>query len=469
MEFKMLKVGQIVEGTIIKIEENTIYLDVQYTTEGKIHLDNYDKPAPESFIGLVKEGQKIKAKVQKITDEPAQILLSRLPLLNEEKFEKIQAIVGTGETVKAKVRQVLDKGLILNYLEHEVFLPYSLLDFELAKEKETLKGKMLEIEIIEATQRGRSRRVVGSRKAIFERERQEAYEKRIEARQSELENINTGDILKGTVDKLEAHAATIRFEHVVGLLRISQVSHYRIDKIEDVLKVGDEVEVKVIKKEGNRLDLSMKALLKTPYELFYDNHKVGDHVTGKVFQKLPFGIIVEVEKDVRGLLHKNEFSWNPNDNLESFVKIGDEITLSIIQMDPKKERIALSKKALEDNPWKNVSVKRYDVVTVPVTEVSKDGIKVMVQGVDGEIPANELSNEKIGRPEDYFAVGDEVTAIVTDVLRDQWVLKLSIRRVLERAERASFEQYLEDEEETQTTTIGDLFEDTLKVKKTNKK
>ena len=135
----------------------------------------------------------------------------------------------------------------------------------------------------------------------------------------------------------------------------------------------------------------------------------------------------------------------------------------------KKERIALSKKSLEDNPWKNVTVKRYDVLTVPVTEVTRDGIKVRVQGVEGDIPVNELSNEKIGRPEDYFAVGDEVTAIVTDVSYDNWALKLSIRRVLERAERASFEKYLEAEEESHTTTIGDLFEEELNTKKTNKK
>ncbi|PKK92591.1 MAG: hypothetical protein CVV61_08955, partial [Tenericutes bacterium HGW-Tenericutes-6] len=112
MEFNMLKVGQIVEGTVIKVEENTIYLDVQYTTEGKIHLDNYDKPAPESFFGLIEIGQKVRARVQKITDDPAQILLSRLPLLVEEKFIKIQELVKTGEIVKARVRQVLDKGLV---------------------------------------------------------------------------------------------------------------------------------------------------------------------------------------------------------------------------------------------------------------------------------------------------------------------------------------------------------------------
>jgi len=147
MELKFLRQGSIVEGTVIKVESNTIYLDIQAQTEGKIHLDNYDKPAPDTFEGLVQVGQKVKARVQKITDDPAQILLSRLPLLVEEKFEKIQALAQSGETVKAKVKQVLEKGLVFNYLENEVFLPYSLLDFDLVKNKEELKGKTLEIHI----------------------------------------------------------------------------------------------------------------------------------------------------------------------------------------------------------------------------------------------------------------------------------------------------------------------------------
>ena len=465
MDIKFLKTKQVVEGTVIKVEPNTIYLDIKAQTEGKIHLDNYDRPMPDTFEGLIHVGQKIRAVVQKMTDDPAQILLSRLPLLIEEKFDKIKALVGSGETVKAKVKQVLDKGLVLNYLDNEVFLPFSLLDFELVKDKDSLKGKTLEVEIVEASLKGRNKRIVASRKAIFEKERQQAYEQRLQARQDELDNINTGDIIKGIVDKLEPHAATIRFNHVVGLLRISQVSHFRIDKIEDVLSLGQEVLVKVIKKEGNRLDLSIKALEKTPYEQFYANHKVGDTITGTVFQKLPFGIIVEVARDVRGLLHKNEFSWNPNDNFEAYVKIGEPLTLVILQLDLKKERIALSKKALEDNPWKNVSFKRGEVVSAKVLAVSKDQVTVEVDGVEGIIPTSELAVEKINKPEDYFAVGDVVNALITDVNKDEWVLKLSIRRILEKAERESYEKYLEDDEEDQNPTLGDLFGDKLKGKK----
>ncbi len=467
MKINLPRVGQVVEGTVIKVEENTIWLDIQSQTEGKIHLDNFDKPAPETFIGLIKEGQIIRAKIQKITDDPAQILLSRLPILQDEKFESIQQLAVSGEPVVAKVKQVLEKGLVLNYLQFEVFLPYSLLDFDLVKEKETLKGKTLEIQIVEATQKGRSVRIVASRKAIFEKERQAAYEQRQQARQDELDQINTGDILEGIVDRIEAHAATVRFNHIVGLLRISQVSHHRIEKIEDILKTGEQIKVKVIKKEGNRLDLSMKALLKTPYELFYETHKVGSKVTGTVVQKLPFGLIVELEKDVRGLLHKNEYSWNPNDNYDSYVKIGDSITLSIIQLDKKKERISLSKKALEDNPWKNVTLRRGEVVKAKVISIDREGLKVEVQGIEGSIAANELSNERISRIEDYFATGDEVEAVITELYKDQWILKLSIRRLLEEAERASFEQYLEDDSNQSNVTIGDLF--SKELKKPNKK
>ena len=148
---KELKRGHIVEGTVVKVEPNTIYLDIQYITEGKIHLDNYGDPSLESFVGHISEGDKVTARIQSIrTEEPVQILMSRLPLLQDENFKKIEALVESQETVFAKVRRVEEKGLVLSYLEHELFLPYKLLDHELVNEKDSLKGKSLEVNIIEA-------------------------------------------------------------------------------------------------------------------------------------------------------------------------------------------------------------------------------------------------------------------------------------------------------------------------------
>lgn len=462
-EIKIPKVGQIVEGKVFKVEENTIYIDLNAMTEGKIHLDNYMKPAPQTFEGLVKVGDVVRAKIQKITDEPAQILLSRLPLILEESFVKLTKIVEEQTIVKAKVKKVQDKGLVLQYEMYEAFLPYSLLDFDLQKDKENLKGKTLEVHLIEATKKGRRERVIASRKAIFEKARQEAYEARMKARQDELDGLNTGDIVKGIIDKVEHHAATVKFNHVIGLLRISQVSHHRIEKLTDVLNKGEEVEVKIIKKEGNRLDLSMKALQPTPYEKYASEHHVGETVKGVVVQKLPFGLIVELSQDVRGLLHRSEFSWNPNDNYNAYVKIGDEVELAIIAIDPKKEKVGLSRKALLDNPWKDVTVKRGDIVKAPVTALERNHLVVNVQGADGIIKQEELSMDKIGKPEEHFVVGDEVEAYVLNADKSTWTMELSIKRVKEKELRADFEKYMDDEkEEASGLTIGDLFEDTLK-------
>lgn len=462
-DFKMLKVGQIVEGKIFKIEPNTIYIDLEAQTEGKIHLDNYLKPAPETFVGLVKVGDTVRAKIQKMTDEPAQILLSRLPLIMEESFVELTKIVEDETVVKAKVKKVQDKGLVLQYKMFEAFLPFSLLDFDLQKDKDQLQGKTIDVQMIEATRKGRRERVIASRKAIFEKARQEAYENRMQARQGELEAIKTGDVLTGIVDKVEPHAATIKFNHVIGLLRISQVSHHRIEKLSDVLKKGDEVEVKVIKKEGNRLDLSMKALLPTPYEKFASEHHVGETIKGVVVQKLPFGIIVELSLDVRGLLHRSEFSWNPNDNYDAYVKIGEEVEVSIIAIDPKKEKVGLSRKTLLDNPWKDVTVKRGDVIKAPIISIERNHLVVNVQGADGIIKQEELSMEKIGKPEEHFVVGEEVDVFVMNADKSTWTMELSIKRVKERELRADFEKFMEDEKEDEGGfTIGDLFEETLK-------
>lgn len=462
-DIKIPKVGQIVEGKIFKIEPNTIYIDLNAMTEGKIHLDNYLKPAPESFEGLVKVGDVVRAKIQKITDDPAQILLSRLPILSEEAFEALANVVEEQTVVQAKVKKVQDKGLVLQYKMFEAFLPFSLLDFDLQKDKETLKGKTLDVQIIEATRKGRKERIIASRKQIFEKARQEAYEARLQARQEELDAIKTGDVIKGRIEKLETHAATVKFNHVIGLLRISQVSHHRIDKLDDVLSKGQELEVKVIKKEGNRLDLSMKALQPTPYENFGANHHVGETVEGTVVQKLPFGIIVELAQDVRGLLHKSEFSWNPNDNYDAYVKIGDKVELAIIAIDPKKEKIGLSRKSLLDNPWKNVTVRRGDVIKAPIIAIERNQLVVNVQGADGIIKQDELTLEKAGKPEELFVVGEEVEAFVMTADKSTWTLELSIKRVKENQMRADFEKFMEDEKEEEGgVTIGDLFEDKLK-------
>ena len=461
INFNVPRQGQRVSARVIAVEDDLIYLDLNAQTEGRIYLNEFTKKPVKSFHELgIKVGDTVNAEIKKVQDDPALILLSRLSLLQEEHFEELEEALKEEKIISARVKDSNKGGLVLQYYAYELFLPRSLLDHELFEKKEELVGTELEV-IISEIKPGRGRRarpnIIASRKPIFEAARQAAYEERLELRQEELEEINTGDVLTGTVEKLEPHAASIKFDHVIGLLRISQVSHYRIEKLEDVLALGEEVKVKVIKKEGNRLDLSVKALLPTPFEEFVQTHKVGDTVTGKVFQKLPFGLRIEVARDVIGLLHKSEYSWNPNDNFDAFVTHGDEVELVIIQIDKKRERINLSKKSLEENPWRNVTLKRFEVTNVKIVEFKEEHVVVEAQGVEAIIKNDELGLEK-GRPEEYYAVDDVLEAVVTKIDRRQWALELSVKQVKEIAARQEYQKHIEDQDDEGGFTIGDIID-----------
>lgn len=451
--------GQMVEGTIFKVEPNLIHVTLDNNQEAKMYLEYYGKSI-DSFVGELKEGDKIHAVVSKITDdgEVSSIFLDRKRIVSQENYEKIEELYKSEEKYEAKITRVDKKGLHLDVYGFSAFLPYGLLDNELIKKKEELKGEKLEVHIIEVKP-GRRPRIIASRKKIFEERRAKEREEHQKAREEELANINTGDIVKGKVEKLYKHMALIRFEYIVGRLRISQISHTRIEDINDVLKIGDEVEVKVIKKDRS-LDLSMKALLPTPIETFVKNNKVGDTVKGEVVQKLPFGIILELDEKVRGLLHKSEYSWNPDDNFQNFVKIGDEVEAKITSLDEKKNKISLSRRLLLDNPWENVNFKRNEILEVKVIEVNPDGLVVEAKGVNGVIPLNELSKDRVEDPTKLFAVDDKVKAMVITVNPQNWYLRLSIKQRELKEEKQAYEKHL-IEDESEGTSVGDLLQEML--------
>ena len=459
-DFIIPKKGQIIEGTVFQVKKNYVLLDIKAATEGTIYAEYFDKPAPEDLRKVVKKGDKVRARVEKTSEDDSSsiIMLSRLPLLREKNLEKVGQAFEEGTEIETTVKLANPKGLVVVYEGVELFLPYSLLDFELKAKKDELIGKKLTVLVEEFKVDRRRPKLIATRKPIYEARRQEEQRIRQEQRQKELETIQTGDVIEGTVESFEAHAAFIRFKHVSGMLRISQVSHHRIDKIEDVLQLGQTVKVKVIKKEGNRLDLSMKALQSTPYEAFLKDHKVGQTVTGKVVSKLPFGVLIELSKDVKGLLHKSEYSWNPKDNFDAYIKIGDELSTVILSKDAKKERISLSKKALEDNPWAKLNLRVGQDIEVRVESVTKEGLNISYDSVDGFIPANEAHNDPKVNMEDHYSEGDMVKAKIIEFNKQNWILRLSVKRLLNIQERQEFEKYMGDaDDDTESLTLGDIY------------
>ena len=343
---------------------------------------------------------------------------------------------------------------ILNVLGYNVLLNGSTLFMPLSQAPEEVKiGQELEVRILEVNEE-RMTGVVSRR--VIDRE---IY---TNAKQAEWDSFNVGDVVKGEVAKIEKFGVFVKFAYNQGLVRVNQLAHTFTSDINSVVKVGEEIEVKVISKEDGKLLLSKKALLDTPFEAYVKEHKVGETVKGKVTNKLTFGLLLELADNVKGLLHQSEYSHNPNDNFNDYVVIGDEVECAILAIDEKKEKISLSRKALIDNPWTRVTAQNGDVVEVTVKELTENGMLVETLGVDGFIPQNEiLTPNQNGNFKDYYSVGDKANAEIIDIRVQEWRLKLSIKKPLIREERKSFEKYLDNEEEV-SLNLGEAFKDILK-------
>ena len=274
-----------------------------------------------------------------------------------------------------------------------------------------------------------------------------------------MAKINVGDVLTGEVIKVQNYGAIIKFEYTTGLMKANEFSH-KFVKLEEELKVGDKLEVKVIKKENEKLDLSHKALTLSPFENYIKDHKVSDTVKGKLTNKLEFGLLLELAEDVKGLLHKSEYSYNPNDNLANSLKIGDEVEVSIIAIDEKKEKISLSRKPLIDNPWDRVDAKVNDNVEATITEINEKGLLVTALGVDGFVPLSEAVENKEDINSEY-QVGDKVSCTILAINSKKWLLKLSILKVKKQKEQENIDKIL-NEDKKEESTIGDQFKDILK-------
>lgn len=450
---KRPRVHDIVEGTVLIVKDTQLIIDLQSFTEGVMHLDHYTKDkSMTTFKGVINVGDKITCEITKVDNQgdESHIYLSRLNLLANEKFKELAVIQKDDTTINVKViRKGKKGGYEVKYHELTLFMPES------QSPDEVEIGKAYDVKVIDTNERMKSA-IVSAR--IVERE---AYNK---SRKEEFDSIKIDDVLKGTISKIEPFGIFVRFKYNQGLIRIKDVSHTFIRDLSKEFEVGSEIEVKVISKDNDKIALSRKVLLLTPYEDYVKSHKIGDKVEGKCVNKLPFGLIIELSDNVRGLLHQSEYSWNPNDNFNSFVKIGDKVEAAIMALNAKEEKISLSRKALVDNPWARVKAQVGDIVDVKVLSFESKGMIVEALGVDGFINAfDAIPDGKNGRMEDYYALGDTAKAVITDIDPKQWLLKLSIRKHLNNLERKEFEKYMkEDNASDDNTTIGDLFKDVLK-------
>ena len=450
-ESKRPKRGDIVKAKVELIRENQVVLEVPGFAgfDAYMFKDQYSNN-PDESINDLKVGDIIDVAIAKIneTEDSMSLLVSRLPLLNKKNQELLLEAYNNKDTISVTVTKIVNKGVVALYAGCEIFIPESLLSIGEKVNLNNFLGRTIDVKIVEKkTDNKGKEKYVASHKAIL-------LDEMFEKRKEEISNIIVGDTVKATVISFEPYGVLMQIGLARGILKYNQVSHFRDERAEKILAVGDEVALKVIGKEGNKIDLSRKALIPSPYQVYVSKNEVSKTVSGKVVQKIPAGIILELDKGVTGLLHRSEFSWNPNDNLDMCVKIGDEIEVKIIKLDDEKQRISLSRKLLLDNPWKNVDCKKDDILEVEVIEATSKGLKVLACGVEVLINPNDSLAEK-GKLEDFYAKGDKVKAKVMDVNKDKWILKLNIKVLKLAEQQEEFEKYKESNDNT-SATIGDI-------------
>jgi len=459
ISFKTLRVGQTVTGTVINVSPNEIRLDLQSSLEGQIYLDQYDPKGIDSFVGVLKEGDKVEAVVKKIDEMHGQVLLSRIPMLQAAALKELLEAKANQRIVTATPTGSNENGLIFQLFGFEAFMHISQVDFQITDLTPFLTQE-LTFYVTEVDEKKRSIKLSRTKYLIEQRQAE---------RDKEYEALSVGKTYKVTIQEIKPFGVFVDFKHNRGFLPLGEIAHERVENPSEYIKPGDVVEVELIEKKmqkGNpRISVSRKRLLDTPFALFAKAHKVGQTISVSVVNKLPFGLIVEVAPHVTGLLHNNEISYNPNDNFKASVVHGTLLDVAILAIDKKKERISLSKKALEDNPWKKVTVKRGDVVKGIINEIQVGkGFTVTVQGVDASLPITELKEGNVGKLEDLYSVGDEVEVVVTKCFPQEWVMEVSILQLQSQRERKQFDSYIKTQE-TRSVTLGDLFGKVLEKKK----
>lgn len=449
------RVGDVVTGTVISVSDSEVLVDVGYTCEGVIYKQHITHEKVDSLKDLLNEGDQIKVKVTQFRqgDETDSLLLSRLDILKQEKRDKFRNELEVDKDITFKVKKAVKGGLLLDFHGIEAFLPESLISLKNDEtEKEALVGQNIEGRIIDISQKGRYERIIVNRKQL-------QYEAIKAAQREEFETFNVDDVVKATITKLTDFGAFASIgEHTEGLIHISEISHYRVKKSADYLEVGQEVDVKIIKIKGKRISLSMKALQETPWELFLKKYKVGDQVKAKVVRKMQYGMLLEVEKEVVGLLNRFDYSWNPEENLAGEVEVGQEIDVKITSINKQKQQFALSKKHLEYNPWADLKFKKGEMVSAQVLRIEEKGAIMDVEGVEAFLPIGEISTERINRVEDALKLEEIVTAEVIEFNPRRWKLTLSMKSIQERKNREVYDQQL-SENVSSDQSLADLFKE----------
>jgi small subunit ribosomal protein S1 len=420
---KNLSEEQRVIGSIVSISDNEIMMDVGFKSEGIISRDEFEEGETPKI------GDQIEVFVDVLEDEEGQMRLSKRKADFMRVWERVRDIYNNNENIEGRITNRIKGGMVVDIMGIDAFLPGSQIDIRPVTDFDSYVGKTFEFKIVKLNDLRKN--VVLSRKEILE-------ESMKEKREDLLSKIKIGDVLKGRVKNITDFGVFIDLGGLDGLLHITDLSWGRVNHPKEVVKIDDELTVKVIDydPEKQRVSLGLKQLTPHPWEGVEERYPVGSVVKGKVVNIANYGVFVELEKGVEGLIHISEISWTQHIKHPSEVfGLGEEIDAKVLNIDTEERKISLGYKQLEPDPWQSI-----EQTYVPgsihkgiVRNLTPYGVFVELQeGIDGFVHISDLSwTKKFRHPREMFKRGDEINVKIMEVSKENRRITLGVKQIEE--------------------------------------
>jgi len=419
-----MRAGEVITAEVVRVDHNHVVVNAGLKSESFIAAEEFKNERGEIEV---KPGDYVMVAIEMLEDGYGETRLSREKAKRIAAWNDLDKAMNEGTLVKGMITGKVKGGLTVMINGIRAFLPGSLVDIRPVKDTTPFEGKEFEFKVIKLDRKRNN--VVMSRRAVLEANQGEE-------RQSLLENLKEGTIVKGIVKNITDYGAFVDLGGIDGLLHITDLAWRRVRHPSEVLTVGDEVEAKILKfdQEKNRVSLGMKQLGDDPWVGIARRYPAGTRLFGKVTNLTDYGAFVEVEQGIEGLVHVSEMDWtNKNIHPSKVVQLGDEVEVMILEIDEERRRISLGMKQCQSNPWDDFAInhKKGDKVSGQIKSITDFGIFIgLPGGIDGLVHLSDLSWSSSGEEaKQNFKKGDEVEAVVLSIDVEKERISLGIKQM----------------------------------------
>ncbi|VFQ46137.1 30S ribosomal protein S1 [Desulfoluna butyratoxydans] len=433
--FKSFSEGELAIGKIIAVDKDYVLVDVGYKSEGLISIHEFKNENGEVNVAI---GDEVEVMVELWDEEEERVVLSKDKAAKIKVWEKIKEIYDAEGTVEGVIASRVKGGFSVD-VGLQAFLPGSQADLRPIRNLDEMVGKTYTFKVLKYN-RKRSN-IVLSRRVILEEEREKT-------RSKTLETIEEGKVMDGVVKNITEYGVFVDLGGVDGLLHITDISWGRVKHPSELFSVGDNITVKILSfdLEKERVSLGMKQLSEDPWASAAEKYPVGSKVGGRVVSLTDYGVFVELEEGIEGLVHVSEMSWTRKIRHPSkIISVGEEIEAIVLDIKPDNRRISLGMKQVAENPWEVISDK-YPVGTIiegKIKNITDFGLFIGIDDeIDGLVHISDISwTKRIKHPSEVYKKGDVVQAVVLDIDKQSERFSLGIKQIQEDPWKSVGERY----------------------------